>query len=102
MTQTLSPIAGWIGAGAIAAAGLLGWALRRLRHGPLAVRMRPHLALGYAAFGAALVHAATAGQAMGEMSGTEIRFATAPWRCLGCKRSSARACRRPDRIASRC
>ena len=49
--------AGWVALGALPAAALLGAALRRRRGARLALRMRPHVALGYAALACAVVHA---------------------------------------------
>ena len=57
--------AGWVALGALPAAVVLGAALRRRRGARLALRMRPHVALGYVALGCAVVHAMWSMRALG-------------------------------------
>lgn len=77
MSLSASALAGWAGAGAIVVAAVLGWVLRRLGRGPVAARMRPHLALGYVTLAAASMHAVTSGPSMSLATTTGIWAATA-------------------------
>ena len=82
MSPNASAFAGWIGAGAIVLAVALGWALRRLRRGPVGVRMRPHLAAGYVTLAAATVHAATSAPSMAVAATAGIWAASAAFAAL--------------------
>ena len=77
MIASSSAALGWVGAGAIVLAAMLGWTLRRFRRGPVGVRMRPHLAIGYVTLAAAGIHAATSGPSMAVAATTGIWAATA-------------------------
>ncbi|HEV2738750.1 MAG TPA: hypothetical protein VGU66_09240 [Candidatus Elarobacter sp.] len=76
MSLSASALAGWIGAGALVLAAVLGWVLRRMRGGPIAARMRPHLVLGYTTLAAASIHAATSGPSMSVATTTGIYAAS--------------------------
>jgi hypothetical protein len=76
-------VLGWTALGAMPLTAAVGALVRRRMRGPLAVRMRPHYALGYAALVAAGAHLATTTSSMGGANATGIWLATAALAALG-------------------
>jgi|SRR5580700_295053 hypothetical protein len=56
--------AAWLAAGLVVLTALAGWILRRFLSGAIAVRLRPHFVLGYAALALAAFHGMLAMGAM--------------------------------------
>jgi hypothetical protein len=73
---SLSAAGGWAAVAAIPLAAVLGALLRRATFARLALRMRPHYAIGYGALAIALVHVVTAGRSMGSADATGIWIGT--------------------------
>jgi hypothetical protein len=56
VSAVIAVVSGWLALGLIPAAAGAGWITRRVLRSPFRYRMRPHYAIGYAAFAFALLH----------------------------------------------
>lgn len=74
--MNMGDAAGWLATVLFPSTAAAGVLLRRFVGGAFTIRLRPHFALGYAVFGAALLHTMLAMRTMRALSTVDIWLAT--------------------------